>query len=147
MTAGFDDAGPRAHGVATAWPARGAEPARQSGPEHLDGYLTLAIGLIGTVLFSARIDWWAYAALFWAIDVLGYWPGVAAAKITRSAVLPRGFAYLYNLLHSNSGGLALALGYALLAPGSIAAALAIPVHLGIDRGILRNRLKRPEEKF
>ncbi|MBN8501192.1 MAG: hypothetical protein J0M19_08595 [Sphingomonadales bacterium] len=117
------------------------------GPDRLDGYLLLLVGLAGTALFASRIDWLHYAVLFWVIDVLGYWPGVARAHLTKTRHLPRGFTHLYNLMHSNTGGLALALGSALVWPGSIASALAIPVHLGIDRGILGNRLKRPEDPF
>lgn len=117
------------------------------GPERSDGYFLLAVGLAGTALFAPQINWIAFAGLFWVIDIIGYWPGVAMSRLAKTRHLPRGFTYLYNLMHSNSGGLALALGYAMLSPGSFAAALAIPVHLGIDRGILGNRLKRPAEAF
>ncbi len=122
-------------------------PARKLEPDRLDGYLLLGFGLAGTALFAPEIDWVAYFVLFWIIDVLGYWPGVVACRVTRARHIPSIFTHLYNLMHSNSGALALTLGFALISTGSIAAALAIPVHLGIDRGILGNRLKHPAEAF
>ena len=127
----------------------GAEipPGRQTGPDRLDGLLLLGAGLVGTAVFANQIDWLAYFVLFWIIDVLGYWPGVVMVKLGGSRRLPAVFTHLYNLMHSNFGALALTLAYALFWPGALASALAIPVHLGIDRGILANRLKRPEESF
>jgi hypothetical protein len=120
---------------------------RKLDPERLDGYVMLVIGLAGTAMFASGINWLAYAVLFWVIDVLGYWPGVAATWITKKQRLPSAYTHLYNATHSNSGALVLTLAYALLAPNYVAAALAIPVHLGIDRGVFGNRLKRPEDPF
>ena len=128
-------------------PTEPVASAARTVPERVDGYLLLAIGLVGTTVFAPTIDWIAYAVLFWTIDVIGYWPGVAVARLTRRKRVPTVFTHLYNLTHSSAGGLALALGYAVFAPASAASALAIAVHLGIDRGLLGNRLKRPDEVF
>lgn len=118
-----------------------------TGPERIDGYAVLAVGVIGTLLSLGRIDWIAFFVLFWIIDVVGYWPGVVMARIRPGERLPNLFFHLYNLTHSTAGGLAIAATYGLLAPDKAASAFAIAVHLGIDRGILGNRLKRPGEKF
>lgn len=140
--------------VAGRSPDLGRAPQRSSmplsapyGPDRMDGCLLLAVGIAGMALFAPRIDWLAFAILFWTIDAIGYWPGLVARRIAGSRHPPVVFVYLYNLMHSLSGGLALAIGFALLWPQSIAAALAIPVHFGIDRGLLGNRLKRRGDPF
>ncbi|MDJ0641453.1 MAG: hypothetical protein QNJ15_01420 [Erythrobacter sp.] len=136
-----------AHVQAVDSPRAQSADARTLDPDRFDGYVMLAVGLVGTALFAPAIDWIAYFILFWIIDVVGYWPGVTMCRVAKSRQIPSVFTHLYNLMHSNSGALILVLGYALLFPGSVAAALAIPVHLGIDRGILGNRLKRPDDAF
>lgn len=117
------------------------------GPERVDGFILLAIGLIGTALTYGSINWIAFAVLFWIIDIVGYWPGVVAARLTGRRQVSPAFVHLYNLTHSTAGGLAIALMYSLFAPTTAPSALAIAIHLGIDRGILANRLKQPDEVF
>lgn len=117
------------------------------GPERMDGLILLGIGLMGTLLTYVRIDWIAFFLLFWMIDIVGYWPGVIAARLTGQRRVPPPFVYLYNLTHSTAGGLGIGLTYCLLAPETAPSALAIAIHLGIDRGILANRLKRAGELF
>lgn len=116
-------------------------------PERLDGYVMLAIGLVGTAIFASEINWIAYFVLFWVIDVFGYWPGVVMCRLAKTRQIPNAFTHLYNLMHSNSGALSLTIAFALISSDSLAAALAIPVHLGIDRGILGNRLKQTGKDF
>jgi hypothetical protein len=118
-----------------------------SGPERIDGYALLGVGVIGTLSSLDRIDWIAFFVLFWIIDVVGYWPGVIMARIRSGGPVPNLFYHFYCVTHSTAGGLALAAIYGLLAPATAASAFAIAVHLGFDRGILGNRLKRSGEKF
>lgn len=128
-------------------PIQTTEALPMTGAERIDGFAVLAVGVIGTILCLNRIDWISFFVLFWIIDVLGYWPGVIMARIRPGRPVPHLFFYLYNLMHSTAGGLAIGTAYGLLAPETAASAFAIAVHLGIDRGILANRLKRPCEKF
>ncbi|MBN8499736.1 MAG: hypothetical protein J0M19_01110 [Sphingomonadales bacterium] len=122
-------------------------PTPLRGPERVDGIVLLAIGFLGTVLTYHAIDWIAFFILFSIIDVVGYLPGVMAARLTGRRQVSAVFVHLYNVTHSNAGGLAIALIYCLLTPATAPSTLAIAVHLGIDRGILANRLKRPGEIF
>lgn len=128
-------------------PSSEAIESSMSGPDRIDGYMLLAVGALGTLFTVSRIDWVAFFLLFWVIDVIGYWPGAIAARLTGNRQLPDLFVHLYNFTHSTAGALAIGTGYCLLAPDTAASALAIAVHLGIDRGILANRLKRPGQEF
>lgn len=143
----LDNAGARSHSGPVSGSGAKVRLVSKLGPDRLDGYVMLGIGAVGTGIFASEINWIAYFVLFWIIDVVGYWPGVVMCRVAKSRHIPSFFTHLYNLMHSNSGALALVLSFALISSESIAAALAIPVHLGIDRGILGNRLKRPEDAF
>lgn len=98
------------------------------------------------VLHRAEIRWLPFAALFAAIDLVGYVPGAIAHRRARGGRISPVFYALYNATHSALMGAAVA-GLWCLAAGPEWALLAIPVHLAGDRALFGNILKSRRVPF
>jgi hypothetical protein len=125
---------------------------RWEGPgTHLLGRLewTLVLGGCVTALVAhahaGEVRWLPFVALFAVIDLVGFLPGaVLADKATGRA--PRVAHVAYNAMHSLPG-LAAVAGLWSLVFGPEWALLALPIHLGADRGLLGNGFKPFDAPF
>lgn len=103
-----------------------------------------AVALAGSavllVLHLGDVRWWAFAALFLYIDVIGYFPGAVAWRRSRGAPISRVYFLLYNTMHSLVSAAAVAAIWCLTV-GLEWALLALPIHLCGDRALFGNFLK------
>lgn len=88
----------------------------------------------------SEVRWPVAAALFWYTDVIGYIPGAIAYRRSGTKRIPKGYYAAYNVLHSAvSASVVAALWARLVRPEW--AMLGMPLHIGVDRGVLGNFLK------
>ena len=122
-------------------------------PSRLNYRLTRAEHLAATVVCAAllllhagQVRWVPALALFAAIDVIGYLPGLIAFKRARGGAVAPVYHLLYNVTHSllTSGAVALIWAWAV---GWEWALLALPLHLSGDRGLLGNFAKPADLPF
>jgi hypothetical protein len=124
---------------------------RWEGPgTHLLGRLewTLVVGACVTALVAHvhEVRWLPFAALFAVIDLVGFLPGaILADKV--SGRTPRACHVAYNAMHSLPGLAAVAGLWSLAFGGPEWALLALPIHLGADRGLLGNGFKPFDAPF
>lgn len=111
----------------------------------LDHVAILAVCAALAVVHRADVHWGWFAALFAAIDLVGYLPG-ALLQRARGEVPAWGY-HLYNAAHGVPFSLALALGYSLARGGPDWTLLALPLHLCADRGLLGNGFKALDAPF
>jgi len=102
-------------------------------------FLGTAIAL--GVAHAAQIRWGRFAAAFLLIDLVGYLPGAIAAHRARGGRIAAVFHHLYNVTHSFLTAFAVIAIWTLAAGGPEWAMLAIPIHLGGDRGLFGNTYK------
>lgn len=93
-----------------------------------------------------EIRWWAFAALFIYIDLIGYIPGAIAYRRSKNGEISKLFYVLYNSMHSLVSGAAVAAIWTLFF-GLEWALLAIPIHLFGDRALFGNFLKQFNVSF
>jgi hypothetical protein len=88
----------------------------------------------------AQLDFWRFAIVFVAIDLVGYVPGLLAYLRHDKGRIDPVYHYLYNVAHSylTWGAIVLAWGLGL---GWEWAMLAVPIHLSGDRGVFGNVFK------
>ena len=108
--------------------------------------ILFAIIVAATALTYQQINWWHYLALFWVIDVVGYWPGLLYSKITGSERVPQVFYLLYNAMHNLATLAVLVIAYVYFSDTPYSA-LSVPLHLAIDRGLLGNYHKNSSYAF
>lgn len=87
-----------------------------------------------------RVHWPLAAGLFLYNDLVGYVPGAIAYRRSPDGRVPRRYYAAYNVAHSGVTGSVVASLWAALR-GPEWALLAIPLHLGLDRGLFGNFLK------
>jgi hypothetical protein len=92
------------------------------------------------IMHLDHVRWWAFAALFVYIDVIGYLPGAIAWRRSPDGRISRVYYVLYNTAHSLLSAAAVAAVWALVA-GPEWALLALPLHLFGDRAIFGNFMK------
>jgi len=92
------------------------------------------------IMHFDHVRWWAFAALFVYIDVVGYLPGAIAWRRSPDGNISRVYYVLYNTAHSLLSAAAVAVVWALVA-GPEWALLALPLHLFGDRAIFGNFMK------
>jgi hypothetical protein len=105
--------------------------------EYLMGLVVCAVLL---VLHSDAIRWWAFAALFVYIDVIGYLPGAIAHRMAQGRAISKRYYVLYNSMHSLLSAALVGLLWTYFV-GAEWALLALPLHLFGDRAIFGNFLK------
>lgn len=120
-------------------------PARLPALVRLDHAALFAVCAVLLVVHRGDVRWGWFAALFAAIDVVGFAPG-ALLHGARSGA-PAWARRLYNAAHGVPFSLALAAAYSLVAGGPDWTLLALPLHLCADRGLLGNGFKRAGEPF
>jgi hypothetical protein len=103
-------------------------------------WVALAVCAVLLVLHRDVVRWWAFAALFLYIDVIGYFPGALAHRMARGAAISRGYYVLYNSMHSLLSAALVGVLWAWFV-GPEWALLALPLHLFGDRAIFGNFLK------
>jgi hypothetical protein len=91
-------------------------------------------------LHRAEIRWVPFAALFVAIDLVGYIPGAIAHRRGKGGPIAAIYYALYNATHSLLAGGAIAALWSVVA-GPEWALLAIPIHLLGDRALFGNFYK------
>jgi hypothetical protein len=103
------------------------------------GLLALAAGY---TLWRKRrsVRWPAAAALFLYNDLVGYLPGALAYRRSADGRVGRRYYVAYNAAHSVLTASAVAATWS-KARGPEWALLAIPLHIGIDRGLFGNFMK------
>lgn len=103
------------------------------------GLLAVASGYL---LWShrRRVRWSAAAALFLYGDLVGYVPGAIAFRRSSDGRVLRGYYAAYNVMHSVLTASAIAAAWVRVR-GPEWALLAIPLHIGLDRGLFGNFLK------
>lgn len=111
----------------------------------LDHVVILAVCAALLVVHRADVHWGWFAALFAAIDLVGYLPG-ALLQRARGEVPGWGY-HLYNVTHGVPFSLALAGAYSLARGGLDWSLLALPLHLCADRGLLGNGFKALDGPF
>ncbi|MBS1871197.1 MAG: hypothetical protein JSS99_16215 [Actinobacteria bacterium] len=96
----------------------------------------------GYMLWRKRgsVRWPAAAALFFYNDLVGYVPGALAYRRSADGRIGRRYYAAYNAAHSALTASAVAAGWS-KARGPEWALLAIPLHIGIDRGLFGNFLR------
>jgi hypothetical protein len=87
-----------------------------------------------------RVRWPAAAALFLSGDLLGYVPGAIAYRRSPDGRVLRGYYAAYNVMHSMLTASAVAAAWTRVR-GPEWALVAIPLHIGLDRGLFGNFLK------
>lgn len=88
----------------------------------------------------SEVRWPVAAGLFWYTDVIGYMPGAVAYRRSKTKRIPKHYYAAYNILHSGvSASVVAALWARLVRPEW--AMLGMPLHIGVDRGLLGNFLK------
>lgn len=102
----------------------------------------LAAATAGYLLWRNRrhVRWPVAAALFLYSDLIGYVPGAIAYRRSRDRHVPKRYYAAYNAMHSALTASAVAAAWAKVR-GPEWALLAIPVHIGVDRGLFGNFLK------
>lgn len=100
--------------------------------------LGVSLYFLGTNLGEVR--WWAFAALFVYIDVIGYLPGAFAFHRSTTKRIPKVYYVLYNVMHSMATQFGVAMLWGALF-GLEWALLALPIHLCGDRALFGNFLK------
>jgi len=102
----------------------------------------LAALAAGYVLWRKRdqVRWPVAAGLFLYNDLIGYVPGAIAYRRSPDGRVPRRYYAAYNVMHSALLGSAVAATWARTRRPEWAL-LAIPLHLGLDRGLFGNFLK------
>src|SRR4051794_23281015 len=104
--------------------------------EHL---AALAVCVVLVLVHAQAVRWWAFAALFAQIDLVGYLPGAIVFR-RRHGQVPARYYVLYNVMHSFLTQAAVAAAWwAVL--GAEWALLALPIHLLGDRALFGNFLK------
>jgi hypothetical protein len=111
-----------------------------------DGLGLFLSSLIVSILLFQQINPLHYLFLFFVIDVFGYYPALIERYFSRNDRQPAPLYAVYNLFHSNCGGLLIAMVY-LASGGDAVNLLALTLHYGIDRGFLGNYLKSPGERI
>jgi hypothetical protein len=97
-----------------------------------------AVALV--LVHVGQVRWWAFAALFAVIDLIGYLPGAVAWRRADGGRIDRRYYALYNTMHSFlTAGLVAAV-WTLVA-GPEWALLALPIHLCGDRALFGNFYK------
>ncbi len=86
------------------------------------------------------INWWAFAALFLYIDLIGYIPGAIAYRRSATQRIPKVYYVLYNVMHSLATQAAVAVVW-VWAGGPVWSLLALAIHLFGDRALFGNFLK------
>ncbi len=87
-----------------------------------------------------KVRWPAAAALFLYNDLIGYLPGALAYRRSADGRVGRRYYAAYNAAHSALTASAVAATWS-KARGPEWALLAIPLHIGIDRGLFGNFMK------
>ncbi len=105
--------------------------------EYLVGFIACVVLML---VHFGDIRWWAAIALFFSIDVIGYYPGALAFRRARGGPIHRAYYVIYNTMHNWFAAAAIC-GLWVLFAGPEWALLAIPLHLCADRGLLGNTLK------
>jgi hypothetical protein len=111
----------------------------------LDHVVILVVCAALAVVHRADVHWGWFAALFAAIDLVGYLPG-ALLQRARGEVPAWGY-HLYNVAHGVPFSLMLMVAYSLLRGGPDWTLLALPLHLCADRGLLGNGFKALDAPF
>ncbi|MFF4836301.1 hypothetical protein [Streptomyces sp. NPDC001315] len=99
--------------------------------------------LVSAGFFLAHLDqvrWWAAAALFLYVDLIGYLPGAVAYHRSPDQRISRVYYVLYNTMHSLSVQ-GVVLGAWVLLYGWEWALLVLPIHLCGDRALFGNFTK------
>jgi len=96
----------------------------------------------GTMLWRKRrnVRWPAAAALFFYNDLIGYLPGALAYRRSPDGRVPRRYYVAYNAAHSALTASAIAAVWS-KKRGPEWALLAIPLHIGLDRGLFGNFMR------
>jgi hypothetical protein len=102
-------------------------------------FLGLAVAL--ALAHLGQIHWGRFLAAFVLIDVVGYVPGAIAAHRARGGRIAPFYHHLYNVTHSFLTAFAAVGLWTVAAGGPEWAMLAIPIHLGGDRGLFGNTYK------
>jgi hypothetical protein len=102
--------------------------------------VALAACVVLALAHRSQIHWPTFAALFVAIDVIGYLPGRLIWTARGGTGVPRACYLLYNVAHSGVTAAAVA-GLWCLTLGAEWALLALPIHLLGDRAVFGNFLK------
>lgn len=87
-----------------------------------------------------RVRWPVAAGLLLYTDVVGYVPGALAYRRSADGRVPRRYYAAYNTAHSVLTASAVAAAWS-KARGPEWALLAIPLHIGIDRGLFGNFMR------
>ena len=105
--------------------------------EYLAGFIVCTVLLF---MHFGDVRWGVAIALFFSIDVIGYYPGAVAYRRARGGPIAKGYYVLYNTMHNWFAAAAIC-GLWVLVADFEWALLAIPLHLCADRGLLGNTLK------
>ncbi len=102
----------------------------------------------GYLLWRKRdqVRWPVAAGLFLYNDAIGYVPGALAYRRSADGRVPRRYYVAYNVMHSALFGSAVASLWARRQRPEWAL-LAIPLHIGIDRGLFGNFLRQFSVSF
>lgn len=87
-----------------------------------------------------EVNWWRAVVAFWIIDIVGYLPGAIAYRRKGGGRIPAIYHHLYNIAHTYLVVGALVAVWAWVT-GPEWAMLAVPFHLGVDRGVFGNVFK------
>jgi hypothetical protein len=100
----------------------------------------LAAAVVLLLLHLGQVNWFAFAALFAYIDLIGYLPGAIAWRRAHGRLDTRTYHVLYNVMHNFVTAGAVAAIWS-LTRGPEWALLALPIHLCGDRALFGNILK------
>ena len=102
--------------------------------------------VVSTIFFYDKINWIHYFALFWVIDIFGYWPGYLYSKVTGKGVIHPFFYRIYNSMHDLTTVFVLMILYVTFSDSPYSV-LGIPLHIAVDRGLLGNYHKNDTYNF
>jgi uncharacterized membrane protein len=106
--------------------------------EHVAVMLLCAVSVLR---HFKEVNWWHFAVVFIAIDLVGYIPGAIRYHRQGGGPIPKLYHVCYDIMHSYLTAMIIVGFWAFQSGGLEWAMLAFPIHLSGDRGIFGNVFK------